>query len=711
MGVTQYQTPAMHALPVVAAHYQSNIRGLYLIGDLARSPVIKTAINQGWEVIQHIAELPEMKQKVGATYDIAIVGAGAAGLSAAIEAKKRGLSYLIFDKRETASTVADFSRGKIIYAEPRELPVQGDLPIRDDGPKEALLQGWQETIAKFGIEVREDEEVKDIGGRDGDFEVITTAGRYPVRKVVLAMGKRGNPRQLGAPGEHLPKVHYKLTEPDQFSDLDVLVVGGGDSAIENALVLCWTNRVTLSYRRGEFARPNQRNLKAIQEAVHQGRIKVIFNSEVCEIREEEVTLCKAGATGERIEALKNDAVFVQIGAELPLDFLRQLGIRFETDWTWRRALTLVAWAAMAYVIYAVSRDKGTALLDWVGGWFGIGQLTASIQQALTFRINWRGAEVAYAPGFWYSALYTVVMLLFGVQAARRWGERSRYQRWRYASLLGFQVVFFFLLPNFVAPFVGTPEMRAEAWRSYGLFYAWPLFIYTFFTHTRIWLIWGAVLAFVLIPIFARYFGKAYCSWVCGCGGLAETLGDRWRHLAPKGQRAQTWEKMNYFILAWAAAITLAYWVNLKVFDVNTGEIFTARNLQQQYYLIVDWLLVGLVPIALYPIWGGKVWCRYWCPLAIYMELISRWFSDLVIKSNDKCISCGECTRYCQVGIDVMSFAQKQEPFSNRNSSCIQCGICIAVCPVDVLSFARDPAGTVQAKLSSRLVQISNARLH
>ena len=333
--------------------------------------------------------------------------------------------------------------------------------------------------------------------------------------------------------------------------------------------------------------------------------------------------------------------------------------------------------------------------------------TARWQQALTFALNWRGFSVVYEPGFWYSAMYTAVMVVFGVQAARRWGKRSRYQRWRYASLLSFQVIFFFLIPNFVVPFVGTPEMRTEAWRSYGLFYAWPLFIYTFFTHAKVWLIWGAVLAFVLIPVFARYFGKAYCTWVCGCGGLAETLGDRWRHLAPKGQRAQAWEKMNYFVLVWAVLITVAYWINLKVFDLNTGEFLTANDLQQQYYLIVDWLLVGVIPIAVYPILGGKIWCRYWCPLAIYMEVISRWFSDLVIKSNDKCISCGECTRYCQVGIDVMSFAQKQEAFSNRNTSCIQCGICIAVCPVAVLSFARDATGTVQAKLG--LVQIANAR--
>ncbi|MFQ5925830.1 MAG: NAD(P)-binding domain-containing protein [Terriglobia bacterium] len=710
MAVTQYQTPAMHALPVVDARYESNVKGLYLVGDLARSPVLKTAINQGYEVVQHIAGLSEIKQKVEGVYDVIIVGAGAAGLSAALEAKKHGLRYRVFDKREIASTVADFSRGKIIYAEPRELGVKGELPICDDCPKEILLEGWYDAIEKFGLEVRENEEVKDIRRTNGRFEVITPAARYPARKIILAMGKRGNPRKLGAPGEHLPKVHYKLTDPQQFSDLDVLVVGGGDSAIENALALCWTNRVTLSYRRAEFARPNKRNLEAIQEAMRQGRVNVILNSELCEIGENEVTICKAGMPGEPIETLKNDVVFVQIGAELPVAFLRKLGIRFETDWSWRRSATLATWAAMAYVIYAVSRNKGTALLDWVGSWFGTEQLTARIQQVLTFSVNWQGLALVYEPGFWYSAMYTVVMLIFGVQAARRWGKNSKIQRWRYASLLSFQVIFFFIIPNFVAPFVGTAEMRAEAWRSYGLFYAWPLFIYTFFTHTRIWLIWGAVFAFGVIPIFSRYFGKAYCTWVCGCGGLAETFGDRWRHHAPKGRRAQAWEKMNYFIFAWAILITLAYWLNLKVFDINTGEFLTAKNLQQQYYLIVDWLLVGVVPIALYPIFGGKVWCRYWCPLALYMELISRWFSDLVIQSNDKCISCGECTRYCQVGIDVMSFAQKQEPFSNRNSSCIQCGICIAVCPVDVLSFARDRTGTVQAKLRPQLVQIANARL-
>ncbi len=698
---------AMHSLPVLDEHFESNVPGLYLVGDLGRSPVIKTAVNQGYDVIHHIAGLPEMKQTVDAACDVAIVGAGAAGLSAALEAKKLGLRYLLFDKRDTASTIADFARGKMIYAEPRELPVKSDLPVCDDCPKETLLEGWHAAIQRAGIEVRENEEVTGIRGRDGHFEVVTPQGTYQARKVVLAMGKRSNPRQLGAPGEHLPKVRYKLTDPGDFHDQNVLVVGGGDSAIENALALCWTNRVTLSYRRNEFSRPNKRNLEAVREAMSQGRVRVIFNSEVCEIGTRDVKLCVREADGERTETLPNDVVFVQIGAELPAAFLRKLGLRFENDWTPRRWATLLLWAAIAYLIYAVSRNKGTGLLNWVGNGLGMEGLTARLQQALTFALSWRGFSVVYEPGFWYSAMYTVVMVVFGLQAARRWGKRSRYQRWRYVSLLSFQVIFFFLVPNFVAPFVGTPEMRAEAWRSYGLFYAWPLFIYTFFTNTKIWLIWGAVLAFVLIPIFARYFGKAYCTWVCGCGGLAETLGDRWRHLAPKGQRAQTWEKMNYFVLVWAVLITLAYWINLKVFDLNTGEFLTANDLQQHYYVIVDWLLVGVIPIAVYPILGGKIWCRYWCPLAIYMELFSRWFSDLVIKSNDKCISCGECTRYCQVGIDVMSFAQKQETFSNRNTSCIQCGICIAVCPVDVLSFARDATGTVQAGLG--LVQIANAR--
>jgi NosR/NirI family nitrous oxide reductase transcriptional regulator len=307
------------------------------------------------------------------------------------------------------------------------------------------------------------------------------------------------------------------------------------------------------------------------------------------------------------------------------------------------------------------------------------------------------------PSFWYTVLYSVLMTVFGIQALKRWGldRKDKFQIWRYVSLLSFQWIFFFLVPEFLfqwaiqyqwvgARLASDPQFAGQAWRSYGIVYAWPLFFYTFFGDpSRIWIIWGLVLAFAIIPIFVIWNGKRYCSWICGCGGLAETFGDRWRHLAPKGKASQRCEAMNLAVLAAAVVVTLAMvirdWVGWLGGPASRGLDF--------YHVAADVWLVGILPVTLYPFLGGKIWCRYWCPLAKMMELFSHAFTKLGIsryriEANDKCIACTECSRNCLVGIDVMNFALKQESITNANSSCIGCGVCVTVCPMDVLSFGK-----------------------
>jgi polyferredoxin len=170
----------------------------------------------------------------------------------------------------------------------------------------------------------------------------------------------------------------------------------------------------------------------------------------------------------------------------------------------------------------------------------------------------------------------------------------------------------------------------------------------------------------------------FCTWVCGCGGLAETFGDMWRELSPKGLKSRKWEFMGPLVMVWSF-ISLA----VIVFVYNSAG---DNDTWAAYDYVVDFWLVAVIPIGLYPFFGGKVWCRYWCPLAHYMKFLSKWYGKLQIVSNDKCITCTQCSKYCQVGVDVMEFAKNQIPFDNTNSSCIHCGICITVCPVNVLSF-------------------------
>jgi polyferredoxin len=287
-----------------------------------------------------------------------------------------------------------------------------------------------------------------------------------------------------------------------------------------------------------------------------------------------------------------------------------------------------------------------------------------------------------------------MITVFAILAIKKY--RSPIQTKRYVSLMVFQLLFLFGIPELVAPFI-----IERPWKLYAISVPWPLSIWSLIDTETTWLLVGAATAFVGMPLFVRYHGERFCSWACGCGGLAETLGDRWRHLAPRGKTSKQLEKFGLVILACAAVTTLLIlcvdvwrfatsnaWVNAKIFA------------QQWYGLMVDFWFASVVGVAFYPYLGNRVWCRFICPLRAYMELLARWFTRIKISANEKCIGCGECTRYCQMGIPVQKFAQMREELSNHNSACIQCGICVEVCPMDVLSVAR-AEGSVRSEAKKK----------
>jgi ferredoxin-type protein NapH len=190
----------------------------------------------------------------------------------------------------------------------------------------------------------------------------------------------------------------------------------------------------------------------------------------------------------------------------------------------------------------------------------------------------------------------------------------------------------------------------------------------------------------VVPIYVRYHGVRFCSYICGCGGLAETLGDFWRHLAPRGSTAKKAEWFSTFILVCAFLTTLLVLNDLWQV-VQSSFLSNARVFAKQWYdLIVDFWMACVIGVAAYPYLGNRFWCRYMCPLRAYMQHIAKFWSKIKITSDSKCIGCGQCTRYCQMGINVQKFAQSRTDMANFNSACIQCGICIEVCPMDVLKL-------------------------
>ncbi|MEZ5404480.1 MAG: FAD-dependent oxidoreductase [Bryobacteraceae bacterium] len=734
--------------PVVDANLESNVRGLFVIGDLSGAPVVKLAMEHGYRVANYIAALAGARGSEPGEYDVVVVGAGASGLNAALELQAKGLRVVVLEKNKIANTIEDFPEGKWVYAEPDATPPKGKLWL-DGARKEDLLARWRQIVDENKLDVRTGEGVERAAkGRDGIFEVWTQNGVYRTRRVVLATGQRGTPRKLGVPGEDREGVYHRLYSPGHYRGEKILVVGGGNSAVEAALTLAERNRVTLSYRGSSFARVFKENERLIAEAQAAGRVEVVFESTVASFAERTYTLNTRSGQTER----EYDHAFVLVGAEVPAAFLKSLGIRLENEWTGSPWWAILALAAAMTGLWLTGAKTGVAALGglgWPGAAAAAGGIAAMIAMGVRGnRYSWlafsflvcytiygakMGTGFEFWPykgwgykafsffdrpmSFWYTVAYTLAMTAFGFRAMKRWGvdRKDRFQIWRYTSLLAFQWIFFFLIPEFLFQYAvkyqwvgerlaADPVFAGQAWRSYGIVYAWPLFFYTFFgSPHQIWIVWGVILTFVLIPLLALWHGKRYCSWICGCGGLAETLGDRWRQNAPKGKSSIRWEWMNWAVLGAAAGITAM--VLLK----DTVELFRATHATALvwYRLVADVWLVGIVPVTLYPFLGGKIWCRYWCPLAKLMHIFSGVFtrfkaSRFAIYSNDKCIACGECSRNCQVGIDVMSHALKQQVLDNGNSSCIGCGICVSVCPMDVLSFTR--AGT-----AANLVQIQTTK--
>ena len=309
-------------LPHVSQEFETNMKGLYIAGELGGMGLIKNAVEQGKQALQNIVK--NLNKNAKAEYDVVIVGAGPAGISATLEASKQNLKSVTIEQDSLGGTVYSFPRAKIVMTSPMDLPLHGKVKLGETSKAE-LLGLWMEILGKYNISINEQEKVESIEKQDDTFIVMTNKGHYTARAILLSIGRRGTPRKLGVPGEDKDKVYYRLLEPELIHKQNILVVGGGDSAIESALLLVEeNNKVTLSYRSDSFARIKPRNLDKINQAKNSGEINVIFNSTVAEIRDDEVLLSVKNS--EEI-TIPNNLVYVFAGGELPTKFLEKIGIR------------------------------------------------------------------------------------------------------------------------------------------------------------------------------------------------------------------------------------------------------------------------------------------------------------------------------------------------------------------------------------------------
>ncbi len=727
---TKWPAGTVEKLPEIGPNGQSSIHGVRIVGDLTGIPLLKFSADSGARAIQAILKEKDFSpgEEDDPVIDVAIVGGGVSGIAAAIEAKKEGLRFAVFEVGESFSTIANFPKEKPIYTYPMEMVPEGDLQFTAE-VKEALLEELESQRIEAGIEPKS-VRIEKLERKDGILLLHHADGLpFRARRVIVAIGRSGNYRKLGVTGEDLPKVSNRLHDPKDFCSQRVLVVGGGDSALETAIALSSCGaEVTLSYRKKEFSRPKPDNLEKIgalteNRSEGKGSLRLLMGSEVQSIEEESAVIKTADGASERLE---NDSVFLMIGREAPLDFFRRSGLKIQGE------TGVAGWlGVVALILFCVF------LYSWKGGgptesWIDPAGLAEVLEKKWNDRTTLLGtmAVSMKSRSFYYTLLYSMCILVFGIDRLRR--KKTPYIKRQTTTLMMVQWLPLFILPEIILPWLGyngffssgwgevigdnlfekyIPAAEYAAgtwpewghprayWRAYGFILAWPLNVYNVFTDSPHW--WwigiGVVQTFILIPWLIRRWGKGvYCGWICSCGALAETMGDRHRHKMPHGL---VWNRVNMIgqvFLAVAFGLLL-----IRIFgwmmpnswaDGSFNVLLQGIGSDGQkvagwmfsYKWFVDVLFGGIIGVGFYFKYSGRVWCRFACPLAALMHIYTRFSKFRIFSEKKKCISCNVCTASCHQGIDIMNFANKGMPM--EDPECVRCSACVQSCPTGVLSF-------------------------
>ncbi|MCK4833695.1 MAG: NAD(P)-binding domain-containing protein [Gammaproteobacteria bacterium] len=323
-------------IPQVDPDFQTNVPGIFIAGELGGMGLIRNAVKQGVEAVDSICKhdgVGSRNDKGSAdVIDLVIVGAGPAGIAASLAAKDKKLNFVTLEQDSLGGTVSHYPRGKIVMTAPAILPLVGKMQFKET-TKEALMDFWEGVVSKAGLEIKDRERVESVDAESLSedslgFHVKTGVSEYHSRAILLAIGRRGTPRKLGVPGEEQSKVVYRLIDPAQYIGQHVLVVGGGDSALEAAISIAQETgtTVTISYRSEAFSRAKEKNRKKIVEAESNGRLQVLMSSNVQQVEADKVII----KTADDEVCIDNDAVIVCAGGILPTPFLKSIGINVDT---------------------------------------------------------------------------------------------------------------------------------------------------------------------------------------------------------------------------------------------------------------------------------------------------------------------------------------------------------------------------------------------
>ena len=723
---TRWPAGTVEKLPVSGENGITNLPGVRIAGDLSGIPLLKFSSQTATNAVRAILKEPDFQKRDTSqtdVLDLAIIGAGVAGISAGIEAKKAQLRYAVYEATQLFSTVVNFPKRKPIYTYPTELKLDGGLQFHAN-IKEALVEEMEAQQRAAGIEPIP-ARIEHLE-RSGKVLVLHHADGKMTRahRVIVAIGRSGNFRKLGCPGEDLDKVYNRLFDPKEFAGKESLVVGGGDTALETAIAIAAVGgRVTLSCRKKEFSRPKPENIEKLQMLVKDpaarvaverptservttaassemrgdhppGSVRLMMETTVQKIEAPTVTIRDAAG---KTETIPNDVVFTMLGREAPLDFFRRSGIPIRGEWSIKMALSFLAFFAFCSFLYIWKASTSLNGLFQEHHWFPfnvpawLSSLGGSIAAASADPHTLLGTltiDLAQ-PGFYYTVGYTSLIVAFGFRRIRR--RNTPYVRKQTYSLMAFQVIPLFLLPYIVLPFMGhngwfdsgvmktiadnlfpivNYDHGREYWRAFGFVLAWPLFVWNVFTSQPMW--WWLVISllqtFVIIPLIVYRWGKgAYCGWICSCGALAETLGDQQREKMPHGP---FWNRLNMlgqavlFGTALIAVFRFISWIAPNSALGHTIAMWYAGLLDQWSLLGVQLNFSHVVDIFLDGIIG----------LGLYF-----WFSGRV---------------WCRFACPLAALMHIYARFSRyrifpEKKKCISCNVCTSVCHqgIDVMNFA------------------------
>jgi len=720
---TQWPAGTVERLPESGENGVTVLPGVCIVGDLTGIPLLKFSSDSGARALKAIlAEENFRKSSDPDLLDVAIVGAGVSGIAAAIEASRAGISYRVFEATQAFSTVANFPKGKPIYTYPTGMVPDGGLQFNAT-VKEDLLAEMEHQRAQAAVEVvlARIERIERKGG-----ELLLHHGEGQVtraHRVIVGIGRSGNFRKLGCPGEDLDKVYNRLYDPKEFAGRNVLVVGGGDSALETTIALATSGaNVSLSYRKKEFARPKPENLEMLRmlesdpdapvhvehptservttatmpsrhEPGRLGSVRLLMGTQVTRIEPDKVIILD---TDKNSVSIPNDIVFSMIGREAPLDFFRRSGIPIRGEW---RAKTWAGFAAFLFfctlLYHWKSPHQEFPLQQFVSAHHAFPYNVPEEINALGGKLaEWsnRESNLLYTlkrglgnPSFYYSIAYCTLVVAFGTRRIKR--RRTPYVKWQTLCLMFVQCVPLFILPEFILPWMGRNGFFEQGhalrwlvdnlferydgllgherayWRAYGLILAFPLNVYEVFTHHPMWLWLGItfVQTFVIIPLMIYRWGKgAYCGWICTCGALAETLGDAHRQKMPHGP---VWNRLNMVgqgTLAFALVILL-----LRILGWALGERSWATQWHSRLFEGIPFLNYG---------WSVDIFLAGIVGLGMYF-----WFSGRVW-----------CRFACPLAALMHIYARVSRfRIFPEKSKCISCNVCTSVCHqgIDIMNFA------------------------